>query len=78
MEQQQLPRKVKLKTIQPEIMCSGRDFVECYYRGKIVGEMDSLLLIQFKFKGKLINRVYETRGNWGFSHSDLKDIKIVE
>jgi hypothetical protein len=73
---QQCIRKVKLKLIQPQIMCGGRDKVESYYRGKIISELERFYVIQFKYKGELVKEQYEK--DYGFSKLELQDIKIVE
>jgi hypothetical protein len=74
--QPKLGSKVKLKLTQPNIMCGGRDKVSCYYKG-IVTKEDNLTLIwiEFKYKGELINEPYNVITN-SFKRSDLKDIKI--
>lgn len=44
-------RKVKLKLIQPQIKCSGREDVTCIYRGKVVQETYNELYIEIKVYG---------------------------
>lgn len=48
MEKSPLPRYIKLKLEQPEIICSGRKKVECFYRGRVVEETEIYLIIIFK------------------------------
>lgn len=76
LKQLQLGDKVKMKLIQPKIKCSGRDTVECFYRGKIIHVPKfNAYLIEFKFKGKIIRDWYYI--NFGFRNKELKDIKII-
>jgi hypothetical protein len=67
--------KVKLKLEQPYIMCAGRDKVECYYRGKVVWEMNTTKQIEFKSFGQLVKVMFVDdiciTENW----QDLKIIK---
>lgn len=67
--------KVKLKLEQPQIMCAGRDKVECYYRGKIVWENSIGKQIEFKSFGQLVKVMFIgdvcVTENW----QDLKIIK---
>lgn len=52
-KQQQSTRNIKLKLEQPAIMCSGRERVTCYYRGKIVRESENYYkVITFKSHGE--------------------------
>jgi hypothetical protein len=71
--------KVRLKLTQPAIICSGRDFTTCFYRGKVIesgdDETGSYRVIQFKVHGELKEDKYYDEG--GFRHPDFEDIKIV-
>lgn len=75
-KQQSFIRKVKLKLVQPQMICSGRDFIECYYRGKIIEEGNFNYQIEFKYKGEVITALYNKKN--GFYNKDLQDIKIVD
>lgn len=72
-----IPQKCKLELIQPYIKCGGRDDVKCHYRGKIIGCGDNCFIIQFKYKGEVIERLYYLDGT-GFHEDELKDIKLVK
>lgn len=72
--------KVKLKLVQPNIKCIGRDDVTCHYRGKIIETLEDSILIEFKYKGKLERQLYyfnfPNLGE-GFYKESLRDIKII-
>lgn len=51
MESKPKLRKVKLKLVQPQIKCSGRDDVTCIYRGKVIKETNNKLFIEIKVYG---------------------------
>jgi hypothetical protein len=67
--------KVKLKLVQPAIMCQGRTPVTCHYRGKIIKTIVNYKLIEFKSHGELVKVVFYfdecVTPNW----EDLKIIK---
>lgn len=44
-------RKVKLKLVQPQIKCNGRDDVTCIYRGKVIQETEKEMFIEIKVYG---------------------------
>jgi hypothetical protein len=71
--------KVKLQLKQPAIICSGRDFTTCFYRGKVVANEDdetgSYRMIQFKVHGEQQEEKYYDED--GFRHPDFEDVKIV-
>lgn len=71
--------KVKLRLKQPAIICSGRDFTTCHYRGTVVeegrDEEGHYLVIQFKVHGQQQQEKYYDEV--GFRHPDFEDIKIV-
>ncbi len=70
-----MSRKVKLKLEQPAIMCSGRDKVECFYRGKIVLEQDGFEGIEFKSYGKIVAVLFKNNECITSGWEDLKIIK---
>jgi hypothetical protein len=79
MEQKQKPgyiRKVKLKIELPVIKCSGRDDIECYYRGKVITEDDKQMLIEFKSHGEIITEIFNKESN-RFENPQWFDLKIV-
>lgn len=71
--------KVKLKLKQPAIICGGRDFTTCFYRGTVIAEgLDKdghFRLIKFKVHGEEKQEKYYDEV--GFRHPDFEDIKIV-
>lgn len=71
--------KVKMELIQPEIKCSGRDTVSCYYKGKVIDTFDSpnMIQIKFKYKGETIHEWYNL-DNQRFNRNELSDIKIIK
>lgn len=82
MEKSQLTlgSKVKLKLVQPNIKCAGRDDVTCYYRGKIIEILEDSVFIEFKYKGRLERELYYSSLSdlgIGFYKEDFRDIKIV-
>lgn len=82
MEKSQLTlgSKVKLKLVQPNIKCSGRDDVTCYYRGKIIETLEDSVFIEFKYKGRLERELYYSNLSdlgIGFYKEEFRDIKIV-
>ncbi len=66
--------KCKLRLIQPQFMCSGRQPTECTYRGKILKEENGNKLISFKVRGKEIETWYTSDG---FLEEELQDIKLI-
>lgn len=76
LQQLKLGDKVKLKLIQPQFKCSGREETTCFYRGEIViiPQFNSVM-IEFKYKGKIIREWYQE--NLGFRRKDINDIKII-
>lgn len=78
----QTPRKVKLKLKQPTMICSGRDFKECTYRGRILEEDRHCYLIEFKYKNEMIKDYYWKENSIspsiGFEKEEIQDIKLVE
>jgi hypothetical protein len=69
-------RKVKLKLEQPVIKCSGRDDIECYYRGKVLSESDTRMLIEFKSFGEVVAATFNKETN-RFESPQWFDLKIV-
>lgn len=72
-----LDSKVKLKLIQPQFKCSGRDDVTFQTRGKIVDDSENFWEIEFKSKGKLESELFSK--STGYCTSDIQfiDLKIV-
>ena len=80
---QQLPKSIKLKLEQPNIICSGRKRIECYYKGKIIKESPNLLLIEFKSKGDKVTLLYNKIEKQfietiNAQNVNWQDLKIVE
>lgn len=50
MKQEQKPKssKIKLKLVQPQIMCVDRKPITCHYRGEIIETTSEFLKIKFK------------------------------
>lgn len=73
-QQREYIRKVKLKLIQPKIMCSGRNAVTCTFRGKVVFEHGNFTCIKIRSHGeeKLVIFEGDTCITIGF-----EDLKIV-
>jgi len=73
--------KVKLKLEQPSIICSGRDRVECYYRGKItswiIGNPHSYFDVTFKSKGEIVTVTFRALDDVCLNHG-WEDLKIVK
>lgn len=81
MERQQLKLgdKVKMKLVQPAIICSGRKEVTCYYKGTVINVdssgKDRFVQIEFKRYGEVVDDIYDCRLET-FVHDDYKDIRI--
>lgn len=76
--QQPFP-KIKLKLEQPAIMCSGREKVECYFRGKIICQNDNSIGVEFKSFGEKQYVAFNTDTNECISAFDKwKDLKIIK
>ena len=58
-QQLKLDSKVKLKLIQPQFKCSGRDDVSCNYKGKVIALKGKLVCIEFKYRKELIQAWYD-------------------
>ena len=71
-----LPKSIKLKLEQPDVMCGGRKRIQCYYRAKIVNETSETMSITFISHGSLIVTTYNKLTK-EFSSGRWKDLKIV-
>ena len=71
-----LNAKVKMKLVQPAIICSGRKEVVCYYRGVVTGVSKNLRRIQFKRYGETVEHWYDTITK-EFVDEELKDVQIL-
>ena len=71
-----LGSKVKIKLVQPNIKCIGRDDVVCFYRGKIVSEDDEYFTIRFKHKGLLKDFLYSKK-YLIFVEESIKDLVLI-
>jgi hypothetical protein len=45
-------KSIRLKIEQPEVMCSGRSRVKCYYKANITFEFYNMFHAKFKSHGK--------------------------
>jgi hypothetical protein len=75
-QKQEYIRRVKLKLELPNIRCSGRKDVSCYYRGKVLKETDEYMIIEFKIHGQTIKEEWDKKLNCFKPHS-IQDIKLV-
>jgi hypothetical protein len=67
--------KVKLKLEQPAIMCSGRERINCFYRGKLLGKENNLTSISFKSYGQEVEVTFVNDKCLTPGWEDLKIIK---
>lgn len=76
MKELQKLQKVKLKLIQPEIICGGRKRVTCIYKGEIIRENNEKYTVRFKYKKQFIVKDYLKESNQ-FVDLELKNIKLI-
>ena len=76
LRQLKLGNKVKLSLIQPQIKCSGRDDVTCFYRGKVVEVNPNDWVIEIKRHSEIIRVKFDNK--YGFCLTDeFEDLQIV-
>lgn len=75
-ESPQQYRKVKLKLIQPQIVCAGRQRVTCHYRGKVISETEESMIIEFKVYGVVEQALY-LKEEKRFAEEVWQDLKII-
>lgn len=71
-----MSRKIKLKLEQPQIMCAGRERVECYWRAEVIHETDDALIIEFKYQSRPVVALYNKLTE-KFVDEEFWNIKIV-
>ena len=70
-------RKIKLTLIQPEIICSGRKRISCFYKGFVIEEDSFLMKIKIKSKKEDIILTFDKERKT-FLESEWKDLQILD
>lgn len=75
LQQLKLGSKVKLKLIQPQFKCSGRDDVEFQTRGKVKEVSKYWFSVEFKSRGELVTVEFDDEGTC--LTDSFRDLKII-
>lgn len=75
LSQLKLGSKVKMKLLQPDIICNGRTRIEVYFRGKVIAIGSDFVTVKFKSHRLYTYVTFDSDGN--AKDTTWEDLKII-